>query len=97
MADQQGKAKSRSRWWNGCFLVLAFGWGLLLNVGFATTFDGPVWDRFGPEGWDNGPAVAFFVGIGILYGIKRGAEALWDHLGKEDDMYPPRDAPGSDQ
>ena len=77
--------------------MLAFGWGLLLIVGFATTFDGPVWGRFGPADWDNGPALAFFAGLGILYGIKRAAEAIWDHLGVDNDTYPPRNPPGSDQ
>lgn len=97
MSSQQGKPKSRTRWWNGCFVVLALGWGLLLIVGLARSFEGPAWSRFGSPGYDMGTGLVFFAGLGILYGIKRGAEALWDHLGKEDDMYPPRDAPGSDQ
>jgi hypothetical protein len=91
------KPKHRSRWWNGCFFVLALVWGLLLIMGFATTFDGTTWSRFGSPGWDNGPALAFFAGLGILYGVKWAAEAIWDYLGRDDSGYPPDNARQNDR
>jgi hypothetical protein len=94
MSDQP---KRRSRWWNGCFVVLAAGWGLLLIAGFATTFKGPTWSRFGPPGYDMGPAIAFFVGLGMLYGIKWAVETIWDYLGSDAGGDTPIDPPGSQQ
>jgi predicted acyltransferase len=92
LPDISTEQKKRSRWWNGCFLVLTVGWGLILIVGFATTFEGPAWTRFGPPGYDMGLALVFFAGLGILYVIKRGAEAIWDWLGRDGDDNPTPDA-----
>jgi hypothetical protein len=89
LSGRSSQPKKRSRWWNGCFFVLALAWGLLLIIGFATTFEGPTWSRFGRPGWDVGPAIAFFAGLGLLYGIKRAAEAIWDWLGTDAPDNPP--------
>jgi hypothetical protein len=88
LQDNGSQPKKRSRWGNGCFFELALAWALLLIVGFATAFEGPVWSRFGPPGWNVGPATVFFAGLGILYGIERGAEAIWNWLGGDDSGTP---------
>jgi hypothetical protein len=88
LQDNGSQPKKRSRWWNGCFFVLALAWGTLLIVGFATSFEGPAWSRFGPTRPDVGPAIVFFAGLAILYGIKRGSEAIWDWLGRDESGRP---------
>jgi hypothetical protein len=83
MSELDDRPRKRSRLWNGCFFVLAVAWGLLLIVGFATSSEGRAWSRFGGNGVDMGPALVFFAGLGLLYGIKRAVEAVWDGLGGE--------------